>query len=570
MTNPEIVEWIRTAPGVKMNPDNYYGLQCVDLANQYAMDIFGIAARVAFTGVTGARQLLDAASDAYFIRTDNDPNNPNLIPKQGDVVVWGGSAINQWGHVAVVDSADQNGMWVIQQDGFAAPLKWANGAMYSDKPAHRAYLPYYGAGTGMVKGWLTPRENKIVGYKAPTPAAPKAPSLTSLQRLAVEGANYRPEPNTNKEPTQTFHAGDVLNFVGFVHGSTPPGGNSDIWLKGIGGGYVHVSAVVGGSEKGLPDLSPPKPAPVVSNPSERTVGAKGANQRSGPSTSFPVTVPLEAGFTFVAKGWVKGEAPKDETNRIWFVGNNSGGYVWSGACTDSSIGSLPDLTPKATPAPVTPSKSVTPTPIPPVVSTPSPNPVEPPVVIPTLVAEFPAVDEVFPAHPDNYQVGNMPEKPTHVAIHEFGGFNIPQSSVKTYFAQSLADRKKANPNAGPTSAEFSVGEDGHCIQHVSIHDRAFHAGPGGNSFRSVETHSKQTPAVIAKTRLLIRQQNDALGYELIPILHKDIPGNSTKCGTNINLADYQNIGFTPKTSDKPTKEDILKEVDSLRSLIERY
>lgn len=560
MTNPEILEWIRTAPGVGMNPDGAYGYQCVDLANQYAMDIFGIPWRTAMTGVTGARQLLDAASDEYFIRTDNDPNNPNLIPKAGDLVVFNGTgfgpnSINPYGHVALVVSADVNGMDVIQQDGFT-----------NTRPAHKARLPYVGVGTGPVSGWLTPRENKIVGYKAPTPPAP---SLSSLQRIAVEGANYRPEPNTNKEPTQTFHAGDVLNFVGFVRsGFIPTGGNSDIWLKGIGGGYVHVSAVVGASEKGLPDLSPPKPAPVVTNPAARTVGAGGANQRSGPSTTAPITATLDAGFTFIAKGWVKGDAPNGETNRIWFVGSNSGGYVWSGTCTDSSIGSLPDLT-KAVEAPVTPSKPVTPTPAPVVTPKPVEPPVEPPVMVPALVAELACVTEVVPAHPDNYQVGNFPEKPTNAVPHQFGAKGSTLAGVKAWFSMSLADRRKSQPNAGYSSAHFAV-EDNSIVQHVSLKNRAYHAGKNGNNWIGIETSPNQSAKTIASVRKLIRELNDYYGYELvIGPLHKDIPENSTECGTLINLADYQGVGLTPKspapTTDKTVKQQLVELVTKFSS-----
>lgn len=559
MTNPEILEWIRTAPGVGMNPDNAYGYQCVDLADQYAQDIFGVPWPESMGGVNGARELLDVSPDKFWIRTDNDPNNPNLIPKTGDLVIFNGTgfgpnSINPYGHVAVVVDADVNGMDVIQQDGFT-----------NTRPAHNARLPYVGVGTGPVAGWLTPREEKIVGYKA----APPVPSLTSLQRVAVEGANYRPEPNTSKDPTQTFSGGDVLNFVGFVHGEKV--GDSDIWLKGIGGGFVHVSAVVGASSAGLPDLTPPPPAPVAVNPAARTVGSSGANQRSEPKVGDNVTSALEAGFAFVAKGWVKGEAPEGESNRIWFVGSVSGNYVWSGACTDPSIGSLPDLTPKA--APVTPSKPVTPTPVPVVTPKPSPVVVAPPVAVPVvpsspvLKAELSCVTEVVPAHPDNYQVGNFPDKPVKWIPHQFGKKGVHLGSVKNYFAMSLADRQKADKNAGPTSAHFGV-EDENIVQFVSLRNRAYSAGKEGNGFVSIETGPDQSPKTIASVRKLVREINDYYGYELVPILHKNIPGNSTECGNDIDITNYQNVGLTPKpTTDKTIKQQLNELLVQLTTLI---
>ena len=42
MTNPEILEWLATSEGVKMNPDGRYGLQCVDAIDAYAEAIFGV------------------------------------------------------------------------------------------------------------------------------------------------------------------------------------------------------------------------------------------------------------------------------------------------------------------------------------------------------------------------------------------------------------------------------------------------------------------------------------------------------------------------------------------------
>jgi hypothetical protein len=54
-------------------------------------------------------------------------------------------------------------MWVVQQDGFAAPLQFVNGNWYSAKPAHKAWLPYDGPGTGPIAGWLRIKPNKVIG-----------------------------------------------------------------------------------------------------------------------------------------------------------------------------------------------------------------------------------------------------------------------------------------------------------------------------------------------------------------------------------------------------------------------
>jgi hypothetical protein len=155
--------WFAAAPGRSLNYDGHYGLQCVDAVDAYAEDIFGVPWETCVGGVGGANQLLDVAPDAYWTRIDNDPDNPALIPQRGDVIVYGGDDYNQFGHTAVVLEATLNGVLLLQQDGFAAPLQYVDDNWYSNKPAHLARLAYYQAGTGHTLGWLRPRPEKIIG-----------------------------------------------------------------------------------------------------------------------------------------------------------------------------------------------------------------------------------------------------------------------------------------------------------------------------------------------------------------------------------------------------------------------
>lgn len=574
MTNPEILEWIRTAPGVAMNPDGHYGLQCVDAAQQYGSDIFGVPWSAAIGGVTGAKQILDAASDDYWTRTDNDPNNPNLIPKQGDVVVFGGSAINQWGHVAIVDSADANGMWVIQQDGFAPPLQWADGAMYSAKPAHRAWLPYYGVGTGMVSGWLTPRENKIVGYKAPEPSAP---SLLPTQRIASTTVKYRPEPNTNQQETKTFDAGDVLNFVGYVHGQNIKIGNieTDIWFKGTGGGYIWAGGVNGeANTAGLQDLTPtptvtPKPTAPTANPSARTIGAEPANQRSEPKTGNNITASLDSGFTFSAKGFVHGESI--DGNDIWFVGSVSGGFIHSSTCTSGpSTNGLQDLT--AMPAPVI---TITPKPAP----VPTPPVYTPPVVKDAFKGDLPCITEWIPAAEGNFEVGNFPEDISTVVVHDYG------THGRDTYETSVAHFQTSRPDA-PSSAHVLISW-AHITQMVKFFGpdrcRAYGSGPKGNDFLQIEvdpeifTGSVKGEMVKANVRIFLQQLFDKYGHKMKLIEHNSLM--NTLCGDDIDLAWFADIDVTPKASTpapksstpaKSSLEDIAKAVEEVAKLIRNH
>ena len=164
--------WLASAVGRRMNPDGRYGLQCVDAVDQYAEDLFGVPWPQSVGGVSGARQLLDAAPDEYWERIDY---YHGFTPQRGDVLVFAGDSLNQWGHTAVVESADNVGINVIQQDGFAPPTRFVDGAYYSDKPAHRARLAYSDRGTGRLSGVLRPRQNKIIGVQLQS-----GPTITPL------------------------------------------------------------------------------------------------------------------------------------------------------------------------------------------------------------------------------------------------------------------------------------------------------------------------------------------------------------------------------------------------------
>lgn len=156
-------EWFSTAIGTKFDPDGHYGLQCVDLVDAYAQHIFGVPWQTCVGGVNGARDLMRVAPEEYWIKIYNDPANPDQIPERGDVFVFDGDYLNQFGHTGAVSWADVLNIGAVQQDGFALPHKWVDGALYSDKPAHFATLGYYQLGTGALLGWLRPRPEKVIG-----------------------------------------------------------------------------------------------------------------------------------------------------------------------------------------------------------------------------------------------------------------------------------------------------------------------------------------------------------------------------------------------------------------------
>lgn len=168
------------APGKYFNPDGMYGFQCKDLIDSYCEAIFGKPWSQTITP-GNANQVFNTASGEYFEKILNNPNDPNMVPRYGDIITWAGDGHNQFGHIAVVISADVHGVNVVQQDG------------YLQSAAFQGRLGYTQAGTGMVQGWLRPKANKMVGAAKPAVVAgkPAAAKTVTLPASAGKWNVYR-------------------------------------------------------------------------------------------------------------------------------------------------------------------------------------------------------------------------------------------------------------------------------------------------------------------------------------------------------------------------------------------
>lgn len=82
--------------GVAVDFDGVAGVQCVDLVDQYLRDCFGIEG----VWCSGAKDLYNnfGAYPALVAAFDRVPNTPNLIVREGDIVIWGGGS---WGHTGI-------------------------------------------------------------------------------------------------------------------------------------------------------------------------------------------------------------------------------------------------------------------------------------------------------------------------------------------------------------------------------------------------------------------------------------------------------------------------------------
>lgn len=155
-----IEQWLKTAVGRATDPDGVAGYQCVDTPKDYFEKVTGRSWRDGWPGAGNAQDMLDTANPKYWTVVRNDPDRPDQLPSRGDVVVWGGSSINPYGHIAVVLSANANGGVFIDQDGFQQR------AMAVDS------LGWDNPGTGLVSGWLRPKFGTVSKPK-PTPKPEK-------------------------------------------------------------------------------------------------------------------------------------------------------------------------------------------------------------------------------------------------------------------------------------------------------------------------------------------------------------------------------------------------------------
>lgn len=233
MAHPKIEEFINYAPGKYFNPDNAFGFQCKDLADAYAQSIFGVPWPDSM-GAANAAQAFDRAPDAFWDKLRERPGQAGWVPLRGDIIVWGGDSINRFGHIALVVSADDNGVNVIQQDG------------YIQSAAFSGRLGYSQPGTGMVVGWLRPKPSKLPAVSAPV-SAPTNGVPSRIITADVAAVMKGPNPHSGISPAYPdgLRKGARIGVVGYVQGADPipnDGVQDDAWFKTISGLYVWANA----------------------------------------------------------------------------------------------------------------------------------------------------------------------------------------------------------------------------------------------------------------------------------------------------------------------------------------
>lgn len=244
-------------------------------------------------------------------------------------------------------------------------------------------------------------------------------------------------------------------------------------------------------------------------PNTRTVGPIEVNVRAAASASAQKLTFYAAGAVIELPYFVKGEVVNGVD--LWFVDASKTKFAWAGGFTSYNTAGMTEL-PTTTP----PTSQY-------------------PTVKYTLTKAGDFVTNVAPADWSNFENQysvpvvadrkGFPAKPTSVVIHQWGnpGDYTLSSVINTFQTRHTADKA--------VSAHFVVNANS-ITQMVSLDSRAYHAGSGGNDFVGIEADPKMDPGTIANIRKVLeflKARNG--GVALTNVLHKNVPGASTSCGT---------------------------------------
>lgn len=106
-----LTQFIKKYLGTKVDFDGKFGPQCVDLARQYYSEVLDVPQ---FPPVEGAKDIIKNPGKLKVIKEEALADYSS-----GDVLIWGASKTNQFGHVAILVSIYNTRYFVVlEQDGF--------------------------------------------------------------------------------------------------------------------------------------------------------------------------------------------------------------------------------------------------------------------------------------------------------------------------------------------------------------------------------------------------------------------------------------------------------------------
>jgi hypothetical protein len=129
--NTKLKVWKSVVMGMSLDIDRAFGAQCADVPLSWGQALFpGIHYSIIFPPVKSAKDMFDTANTNYFDKIPNNHGDVNQLPQPGDIAIFAGSPEagyqstynNPDGHAGVVDHADTNFVWLVQQDGSMAQV----------------------------------------------------------------------------------------------------------------------------------------------------------------------------------------------------------------------------------------------------------------------------------------------------------------------------------------------------------------------------------------------------------------------------------------------------------------
>ena len=106
-----LTQFIKKYLGTKVDFDGKFGAQCVDLFRQYVQEVLELPQTPA---VEGAKDIIDKPGSLRVT-----PDSALADYSKGDILIWGSSPTNKYGHVAIlIGIYNTKYFFVLEQDGF--------------------------------------------------------------------------------------------------------------------------------------------------------------------------------------------------------------------------------------------------------------------------------------------------------------------------------------------------------------------------------------------------------------------------------------------------------------------
>ena len=132
---------------VGLDIDGSGDFDCVDIAKAYALNLYGNFTTI--IGYGNAVDLWGKISETYFTKIANNPADPNQLPLQGDIMVFGATPKvgytnqynNPYGHIGVCDAVNGSGYTLLQQASGTGNKPWLQYQPWNFRPCLGWYRP---------------------------------------------------------------------------------------------------------------------------------------------------------------------------------------------------------------------------------------------------------------------------------------------------------------------------------------------------------------------------------------------------------------------------------------------